>query len=146
MLRRPCAADRRHFLQAAAAWPADAALAAPAGTPPLKLRLLAEPFPPLQHGTPTEPARGAAIDRVQATLALVADQQPLQAGAVEFLPLQRALMVASTLWAATGPDSGERLCALLTQAFATLQRSSRAAKLLEESMRSFNTLHRSDGG
>lgn len=282
MLRRPRAAHRRRFLQAAAAWPAGAALAAPAAAPPLKLRLLAEAFPPLQYGTPPEPARGATIDLVQAALALAGEQLPLQAGAVEFLPLQRALMVATTqaqalvlsiartperearlrwlgtvapyelwlyrlkqpgqaplqspdqlrgrglrvgvqlrsnfhewllrqgigtapdnsvidtvaqnslniqkalagridvfahpaisfahrvaeqglrasqfeplmridelsapLWVATGLDSDERLCTLLAQAFTTLQRSGRAAKLLEASIRSFNSLHRIDGG
>lgn len=261
--------------------PAGTALRAAAAPPPLKLRLLAEPFPPLQYGTPPEPARGAAIDLVQAALALVAGQLPLQADRVEFLPLQRALMVATTqpqalvlsiartperearlrwlgtvapyelwlyrlkqpgqvplqapaqlrgrglrfgvqlrsnfhewllrqgigtapdnsvidtvaqnslnfqkaragridvfahpaisfahraaehglrasqfeplmridelsapLWVATGLDSDERLCALLTQAFATLQRSGRAARLLGDSIRSFNTLHRLDG-
>jgi polar amino acid transport system substrate-binding protein len=272
------------MLQAAVALPVGpvgVALGAMAATPPLQLRLLAEAFPPLQYGTPPEPPRGAAIDVLHAALALVAEQLPLQAGAVEFLPLQRALMVATTqpqalvlsiartperearlrwlgtvapyelwlyrlkqpgqapllatehlrgrglrfgvqlrsnfhewllrsgfgaapdnsvidtvpqnslnfqkaragridvfahpaisfahraaeqglrasefeplmridelsapLWVATGLDSDERLCALLAQAFTTLQRNGRAARLLEDSIRSFNTLHRLDG-
>jgi polar amino acid transport system substrate-binding protein len=285
MPRRPRAALRRLLLQTAAAWPAGAALGAASAPqpqqPPLKLRLLAEPFPPLQYGAPPEPAHGASIDLVQAALALVAEQLPVQAGPVEFLPLQRALMIATTqpqalvlsiartperearlrwlgtvapyelwlyrlkqpgqaplqgpeqlrghglrfgvqlrsnfhewllrqgigaapdnsvidtvaqnslnfqkaragridvfahpaisfahraaehglrasafeplmridelsapLWVATGLDSDERLCALLARAFTTLQRSGRAARLLEDSIRSFNALHRLDG-
>jgi polar amino acid transport system substrate-binding protein len=67
-----------------------------AAPPPLKVRLLAEPFPPLQYATAPAPASGAAIDLVRAALALVAERQPLSVAPVELLPLQRALLIASS--------------------------------------------------
>lgn len=281
-MSHPCAAHRRLLLQATVAH--GLALCMPglqAAPAPLKLRLLAESFPPLQYGSPSAPARGAAVDVMQAALALVAERLPLQAAELEFLPLQRALMIASTepnalvlaiartperearlrwlgtvapyelwlyrvrrpgqppwqsldqlrgqglrfgvqlrsnfhewllrqgigvapdtsvidtvaqnslnfqkaragridvfahpsvsfahrlaeqglrasdfeplmridelsapLWAATSPASDEQLCTLLAQALATLQRSGRATRLFDESIRRFNTLHRLDG-
>jgi len=285
-MSRPRAARRRLLLQAVAAHvAANAAALSLAGraaaAAPLKVRLLAESFPPLQYAGTPGPARGAAVDLMQAALALVAEQLPLETGAVEFLPLQRALMVASTqpnalvlsiartperearlrwlgtvapyelwlyrlrrpgqpplngpdqlhgrglrfgvqlrsnfhewllrqgigvapdnsvidtvaqntlnvqkaragridlfahpavsfahrlaeqglrasdfepvmridelsapLWAAAGLGSDERLCTLLAQALTTLQRSGRAARLFDESIRGFNAQHRIDG-
>ncbi|WP_284614444.1 substrate-binding periplasmic protein [Aquabacterium humicola] len=64
----------------------------------------------------------------------------------DFEPVLRIDELSMPLWAATGPDSDERLVAALMRAFAELQQSGRAARLHEQSMRQFNTLHRLEGG
>jgi len=63
--------------------------------PAVKLRVLAEPFPPLQYADAAGRVRGSAHAILKAALDGVATQLPLDVDATEFVPLRRALQMAS---------------------------------------------------
>lgn len=84
---------RRELLLALTLLPASRARAA---APVLTLTVLAEAFPPLQYETPEGQASGYVYAFVQEMLALVARERALQVGAVQFVPLKRALAQAQT--------------------------------------------------
>lgn len=66
------------------------------GAQPLSLGVLAEAFPPLQYEMPDGRAGGYVYAFVQEMLALAARERALQMGALQFVPLKRALAQAQT--------------------------------------------------
>jgi len=62
--------------------------------PAVKLRVLAEPFPPLQYADAAGRVRGSAHAILKSALDGVSTQLPLDVDATEFVPLRRALQMA----------------------------------------------------
>lgn len=62
---------------------------------PLKVRLLADVFPPLQYVDPSGAPRGGAYRLVSDALAEVALGMALEVSPIEFVPLRRALQTAA---------------------------------------------------
>ena len=62
----------------------------------LQVRMLAEPFPPLQYADADGTPRGAVYTLVRTALDRLSNRLPIEVAPLEFVPLKRALLIAAT--------------------------------------------------